>query len=110
MQSMVGVQFSRPPSPSRCTSIGSCQSFTPIRRVPKVGYPSLHFLVYPAFKSFRKLTKFAPISTSASHSEYARGEELNSLQVREQFDFMCIFNADFIIRGVMVESEDLHVT
>ncbi|KAG0556011.1 hypothetical protein KC19_11G019500 [Ceratodon purpureus] len=80
MQSMVGVQFSRPPSPSRCISIGSCQSFTPAHRIPKVGYPSLHFLVYPSFKSFRKVVKFAPLSRNASHAEFATGEELDNLQ------------------------------
>jgi hypothetical protein len=78
---MVGVQFSRPARPSRCTSIGSCPSFTPAHRIPKVGYPSLHFLVYPSFKPFRKLTKFAPLSTNASHSEYVTGKELDSFQV-----------------------------
>lgn len=83
MQSMVGVQFSRPPSPnSRCISIGSCQSYAPAgRRNPKLGYPSLHFLVYPKFTAFRKLTKFVPLTTNASHSEYATGEELVSLKV-----------------------------
>ncbi|XP_024356560.1 protein DETOXIFICATION 46, chloroplastic isoform X2 [Physcomitrium patens] len=73
MQSMVGIQFSRPSSPSRCISIGSCPSFQPPRRIP-------YYLGTPTFQSARKFAKFIPLTPKAMHSEHSAGEEMVNLQ------------------------------